>query len=252
MKRFLFLVVAFLVLLPCRSEDYVNYIKVGTEWTVEYTYPGPPPPGWDSNKWTNVYVAEKDTLVDGKSGILISVGGNKAEVLLCEQQKVFVLNENNPDCPRWRMLYDFNLEPGESTEVDFYNIEGERDLVLCKERGWMQGNPDIPYLKIYDLGSSEIYPDYTDFDLWVKWLPGIGSTFGLFENIPGYWIGGLGAKLIEVRHNGTSVYRYSDVSVAESMPEEKSQDEIFDLYGVRIKHPRKGGMYIVGGKKIIY
>lgn len=240
--------------LSCISEDYINYIKVGTKWTVEHTYPGPPPPDWNSNsnKWTTVYEAEKDTLVDGKSGIVISVGGWKTKVLSCEQQKVFVLNENHPDLPRWRMLYDFNMEPGDSTEVDYYEFDDVRDLILCKERGILPGNPDIPYLKIYDFGPTEFYPDYTDFDRWVMWLPGIGSTYGLFQNIPGYFSGGIGAELIEVSHNGTTVFRRSDLSSAETIPEEKSQDGIFDLHGVRIEYPRKGGMYIVGGKKIIY
>lgn len=248
MKKFLFLIMSLMVILPCRSKDYVNYIKVGTEWTVDMKYPGDPGPDGVS-RWTVRYVAEKDTLVDERTGVVISDGsGMKAGVLSCTDGKVYVLNERYPDLPAWRLLYDFDLESGESICVAVQDLDSE-SVVQYKESGFLGSGYEVPYIRVFDLGpDGDFGPDE---DMTAVWLPGIGSTWGLFENVSGWLSGGFGSQLREVVSNGVTVYSSSDVNEVKKVEYVSTGTEIYDLNGMRIKHPLKGGLYIIDGKKTL-
>ena len=237
-----------MAILPCMGKDFINYIKVGTEWTVDMTYPGDPGPNGIKH-WTVRYVAEKDTLVDDRSGVVISDGsGMKAGVLSCTDGKVYMLNESYPELPAWRLLYDYDLEPGESTRVAVEDLDIESD-VRFKESGFLGTVHEVPYIRVFDLGpDGDLGPDE---GMTAVWLPGIGSTWGLFENVSGWLSGGFGSKLREVVSNGVTVYSASDVNEVKKMEHVSLGSEIYDLNGMRVKRPLKGGIYIIDGKKTL-
>ena len=174
------------------AQEYHPFPTENTVWT-EYFYPG----GGDFNTlYHNFSLKDKDTIINGKSyqKLYFSFDTIFTENKVCgaireEDKRIYyysfdslinLLTPLSPPIPvpvdTEIILYDFNLQVGDTITADQYRLRAET-LVVTKIDSILIGSE---YRKRYHFGWDG------DIITFEEWIEGIGCRRGLLSDI-GYW-----------------------------------------------------------------
>ncbi len=228
-------------------KDYEPFLVEGKKWLV--TVNSPFNSEWDH---TETYLLQDEETIDDVVGMKMYrlAAGDAVHVstLYEKDRKVYFRDED-----QWKLLYDFGLDVGESTEreemgdgsyTSFVNNElsyEEQDAVSYKK---MQMKYNVEF------DSGDKYTQEPD----IYWIEGVGSTCGPTYNY--YPVDSYTHMLIScTRPDGRQyVTEYGKMyleGIHSIQHEElKMNNEMFDLQGRRVTHPNKGEIYIQKGLKV--
>lgn len=152
------------------------------------------------------------------------------------------------------MLYDFDIEIGDTVEINNPWMEGEMELIVFKvDSVELNGS----YYKKFDLGYMVTQEKHYISDYWIK---GIGSTQGIYQS--GFRLVDAGYQLLCFHRNDTLVYLDSPdgtcgflstgIRANSSVPDIKiSPNPVFDQLSVISNHSLIIEIYDSAGKKVI-
>lgn len=183
--------------------------------------------------------------------------------IAAEGEKVYYLM---PDSDEWKMLYDFGLQPGETTTIYggnpliFHECKTDREYeVQCIGIGrWY-----TTHHRTMNVRLRPISDDADDTAVRFKndiWLCGIGNSSDPMGIDGIFWIGG-GSSVKEVTSEGKIVYQRpsdnngtgSTISIPDNTTAGTTANApIYDLLGRKIESPLPGNLYITDGKKILW
>ena len=232
--------------------DYRPMLKEGKVWNMYYS-------NYSRSYEFNICVSVLgDTIVDGEqcykvtsemkdiaTGNVISKGGSIA-VFLEKDRKVY---ERRNDI--WRLLYDFNLQPGDVKVVN----DATKQEVMAIDGVEVNGDT------LRRMSLKETY-SYNGDSVSVTgyWVEGVGSSFGLLS--PDSWTAMDGTFYLEsCLENGECIFSVTDfgkqginintgVTTAENAGI-VSNGILFDLQGRPVQGSPKHGVYIQNGKKVM-
>lgn len=124
-----------------------------------------------------------------------------------EGEKVF-FNQYEDSSPRWYLMYDFGLKPGEGCYIYRplnYNLKRPRrpvrEYMVCKDILRDEENPE------WEIMDMVVYEDETDREISdsVRWIKGLSSEKGVDMNNP-FLLAGGGGTVIAVLDNGYLIY----------------------------------------------
>lgn len=249
--RIMALIVFFSTFITSFAEDYVNYFRKGTEWIMQTTSIAPD--GIPHTSMTTKSI-KGDTVVDNRECLVLQDYIYDV-VLHVDGDKIWWYNDKCPQMPKWHLLYDFGLNPGDRATVVSYIQEHNSftpeffeawtfeeecvDLTPCK------GNKGITLMLL-----CEYKKDFPEWPADADWLKGIGSTRGVLMNAAVDVDSDSGSVLVQVISNGEVVYQNPNFSEVEELSIPKSTDNrIYDIYGRPAECLQKGTIYISNGKK---
>lgn len=168
-----------------------------------------------------------------------------------EGNKVFFLNEENPEDIKEVLMFDFDIEIGtepQTSAVFCGNMMTEMSSSLkCLEinQESSEGNTLETFLMELSLDGHSEGP-------WVqpiRWIKGIGSEAGPLDNVIGPDMGG--SRLITVSHNGNLVYKYTGSSEVNQILDSQETIRNGTKYHLDGSIFREGdtGVYIQNGHK---
>ncbi|MBQ1580970.1 MAG: hypothetical protein II107_00685, partial [Prevotella sp.] len=158
-----------------------------------------------------------------------------------EDNKVYTVGHNGS----LNKLYDFSQEVG--TQFSANGSKYEVDSIK-------KVNVDGQAFRLFYL---KWLPSFDYWDETTIWIEGIGTTLEHLMKtapmIPNYgW-------LVSVEVNGKTIFTREGLSNALTSIQVKTINEwmsyehdVYDLQGRRVLTPQRGGLYIQGGKKLIY
>ena len=244
MKQFVLLLLLLLFALNlCAQQDYESFLVDGKEWRIHSR--GSIGLVTDLNEY---YKISGDTLIDGRTykkvycheegtidGKPISPKLVLAYLMYEEGRKVYYMVAGQGKEPA--LLYDFGLQPNATFNDTDYALE----TVDTVEQA------NYKYAK-YLLKSSSSQNKVT-------WIEGVGSTIDLIcstETLVGATLDLISCTWPDGRQYVTEYgKKYLEGIHAIKNEELKKNNEMFDLQGRRVTHPKKGGIYIQNGKKYI-
>lgn len=217
MKKPLLLAIAALLSLNCAA---VNYFQDGIKWEYKKHHGIPPKPGEaDLQPYLITQYLEGTAFMAGKDCLkLYSVVTDDQQhqpflltYIHTDGDKVYFLSmkpDADPETGEWLLLFDFGLQPGESTSVGHLfwdNAETNQKAiqVTCTAVTQEQSSDGgiITRMSMSEKGSEG------------EWIAGIGCTWGYTCN--GAWgLDGVGGvTLLKASHNGEILYQAATAGI---------------------------------------
>lgn len=242
MKNFMKQFITILMLVMTLGSSAANYFTEGTEWKVRFwtSYPYEPMP------YNVIYSLENPSTVAGHECLELysmTEGDPASKQPVCllrpDGDKVYMLSDG-PE-PRWDLIYDFGLQPGETARIR-WTITPERwGFVECREITTHDVFKGFPVI---------ITEEYCDElpDLSMRtgiWLIGIGGSGGPLNNVLWDLCGGGESALQSVTVNGEEIF-ISNLAIDTAERDQNAQTapaKYFDIQG-RPASPDKPGIYI--------
>lgn len=153
--------------------------------------------------------------------------------------------------PFW-LVYDFGItETGWHNEFEIHPI-----YVYDIQRSYMtiEGQERLCVTIDYDMDNER--GEFPAREIWVEGIGQISITPLVSFNA--YMEAGNGGYFNSCTLNGKAIFTHDDfdkiTSIHSAIKESPSynRQEIYDLQGRRVQAPQRGGLYIRGGKKLIY
>lgn len=245
------------LLLGVANVSATDYFEEGTVWEVAYD-------GQTSHipeEFVYEFYLEGDTVIGGLSCLKMwrqSLSDNSGkELVTCiykEGEKIYLFPHKGSE--EKALLYDFSLQPNQSTSVAFLYDEWEQNEskynyeVECNQLSTIS----IGKLKLEAMDITE-YPEGIESKIGSqsRWIKGIGSTRGVLDNV-GASLDGYGAELKRVTHKGNTVIEYgmvSGIKVEKVSGKAEMSAKKYRLDGTRLTgNGNAKGIYVVGGKKV--
>lgn len=240
------------------QETYKGFFSEGKTWVYE-RYEKPTLNPMNVGRYPMTISVKGDTLIgDWKCKRVYMSANDATELFFCgyeEQGKVYRIDIGS-DTPR--LIYDFTLQPGDATPLLAYKDDGYDITMNVSRIDTVEVNGQN-FKRFHFVRKGDMV-EVEDF-LEEKWVEGIGNAKGLFTPhcLPAstpviyniefkYCQDGRSSELF-------SVYDFTKDAVAlvSSVAWSTVPDgTVYDLQGRRVLTPQRGGLYIRGGKKIIY
>ena len=223
LMRLLALVFPWLALQVFAAKIPINcFDKEGVIWEVEFMSDAT---GEDVYTY-GAYELSGETTINGRVALKFwFVYGDKADkelrgYLTCEDEKVYFATPENEE---WKLMYDFSLKPGETTEIftgaplAFADCAvGYRYFTECLDIApWQDTEFQIMTLSMGSSGDSDI-------TLQEQWIPGIGTPYGPVQNDYNHWIDG-GITLIEVKIGNEVIYKRTNGNSGLTLSDKKPE-----------------------------
>lgn len=246
MKKYLFILVLIFSSIVCsaQTEEGMKFVEEGKVW--HFHRQSPPMYCHDFT-----YFIQGDTVIGDyrckklytENNDYIISDGSVAFVsgIFEEDNKVYTVGHNGS----LNKLYDFSQEVG--TQFSANGSKYEVDSIK-------KVNVDGQAFRLFYL---KWLPSFDYWDETTIWIEGIGTTLEHLMKtapmIPNYgW-------LVSVEVNGKTIFTREGLSNALTSIQVKTINEwmsyehdVYDLQGRRVLTPQRGGLYIQGGKKLIY
>ena len=225
--------------------DYEPFIVEGKEWLCEWEH------GITGEKRIERYMLQGDTVIDGV--VWKKMYENEAcyRVWREENKKVYALSINDSGSVP-ELMYDFYLSVGDTlltinhTDTDNYACYRVKSQDTIVQNDCTYHLQTIHFYLVQDGEKNELSE--------VLWIEGVGSEFCPTMNLP--YVGNPTTLISCTWPDGRQyVTEYGKMYLEgiHSIKNEKfkKNNEMYDLQGRRVTHPKKGEIYIQKGKKYI-
>ena len=171
-----------------------------------------------------------------------------------ENEKVYLLAENEEGVLKEDLLFDYSLRTGDKIDVSLIlnGLIASRykvSLTCINTENETFANKPLTTMKmeISEIDGNPGEPLFTP----IKWIIGIGSETGLFDNVQSPESGG--TRLLSVYHNGELVYQPHPSGINDVIDEMKNEIINNKKYHIDGREFREGdsGIYIQNGRKVM-
>lgn len=236
MKQF-FIFILSCISLCTNAQEYLPILTEGKTWVTLYTFGAP------EYDFYRTSIIKGDTIINGtKCKRIIYYSEDGREVTsggrIEEGKKVYAVNEDG-SC---KLQFDFGMHTGDT----YWSDNNHHEVSIMAEDSIEVRGVKRRRLTIGIDGEFKGY-----------WVEGIGSNW---ENVKlNYPNSSYGYQYYtyECYENGELVFTMDDFSaptvcgVAKPTAKQQTEDKIYDISGMNIQKPKKGNLYIKGGKKYI-
>lgn len=195
---------------------------------------------------------------DSWSWVNYEWNGGEINVIIDLSTNTLIIQKESEDADIWYLRGAFNdydpngeetwaLNPVEGEEMvysgEFEIPAGQLSFNLLSPQGWIfaPGNYD------------EVYPEVMTYTDGV-YTSSMGEAYneeeeGYYWSYPS-WEGGVVEITVDL-NEGLTVKILDDYSAIKKIESVNGEDVIYNLQGVRVNNPVKGGIYVINGKKVI-
>lgn len=236
MKQF-FIFILSCISICTNAQEYLPILAEGKTWVTLYTC------GMPETDFYRTSIIKGDTVINGtecKRIIYYYEDGSEATSggRIEEEKKVYAINEDGSR----ELVLDFNMHTGDT----YWSDKNQREVSVMAEDS-----------------------------IEVRGVKRRRLTIGTHGRFIGYWVEGIGSNLEDAKlncpnssygykyytyecyENGELVFTMDDFSspsvcgVTAPAAKPKSEGKVYDISGISVQKPKKGSLYIKGGKKYI-